>query len=130
MERAERRKIQEESSKSLFSLTTTYAQVCSIFIPEHVLAKCLYMGISKKLHNRNARDINTRDLNKTTVYLNGGVYLVTSARKLKSRGTLMRARILSGGFLHLIKTSRDLCLTVARANAGKYMYCLQFLSLC
>ena len=47
MERAERRKIQDESSERLFSFTTTYSQGCSIFIPEHVLATCLYMGINK-----------------------------------------------------------------------------------
>ena len=34
----------------------------------------------------------------------------------------MRARIFSGGFPHLFKTSRDLCLTVARTNLRKYMY--------
>ena len=34
----------------------------------------------------------------------------------------MRARIFSGGFPYLFKTSRDLCLTVARTNLRKYMY--------
>ena len=35
----------------------------------------------------------------------------------------MRARIFSGGFLHLFKTSRELCLTVAR-NQSKKIYVL------
>ena len=53
------------------------------------------------------------------------VYLFVCQKVKISRGTL-RARIFSGGFLHLFKTSRDLCLRFARTNLRKYMYCLQF----
>ena len=53
-----------------------------------------------------------------------------SSRMLKFLETSVRVRIFSSGFLHLLKTSPDLCLTVARTNLKKYMYCLQLLSLC
>ena len=41
------------------------------------------------------------------------VYLFVCQKAKISRG------IFSGGFLHLFKTSRDLCLTVARTNLRK-----------
>ena len=51
-------------------------------------------------------------------------YLFDYQKDKISRGNL-RARIFSGGFLHLFKTSRDwLCLTFARTNLRKYMLCL------
>ena len=53
------------------------------------------------------------------------VYLFVCQKAKISQGTSVRAQICSGGFLHLFKTSRDLCLTVARTNLRKYMYCLQ-----
>ena len=52
------------------------------------------------------------------------VYLFVSQKAKISRGTPVRARIFSGGFLHLFKTRLDLCLMVARTNLRKYMYCL------
>ena len=57
------------------------------------------------------------------------VYLFVWQKAKICRGTSVRARTFSGGFLHPSNTSRNLCLTVARTNLRKYRCCLQFLSL-